>query len=287
MVLNHETGHGENTNPIIELKSTNDKHLNTKKKVKGPHVDETVFRISTLDDIASKEQLTIDDEEGNVDLIKKKILGCEVNEQAKSSQYPHVHFCKSKKKWIAKLSLYGEYFQIGAYREEGDAHGDVEKVLLHWNSELREELDAMVKEERQRHWVNRVAPILGLPISEPSCKYFGVMKRGKGFAAKIKFNNHNVIFRTRSGPLGQEVAKRDYDAISPHKKVLEEKLKGIADWNEQRKLVQEFWAGEVGCDPPNHIKRVALTQRKKAKVRRRVSMIMPKDKAAKPDIMEE
>ncbi len=178
---------------------------------------------------------------------------------------------------------YNECDCIGAtYSTQELALADVQKIRPHWD-DVKKELDEMPKGKRQQHWATRKAGLLGLAIKEPQSKYIGVIKSGKGWAALFAINSRQIYLRTHHGDGSEEAAKRDFDAISPHREELREKLKGIVGKDQQRHFVQAYWARLVGCDPPKPRKgwtrdpALAVKDKGEPRVVRR-----PKDKTLKP-----
>ena len=136
-----------------------------------------------------------------------------------------------------------------AKEDEDKAGADVAKILEHVD-ELSEELAKVEEGERARHWTRRMGEILGYALEKPQSQYKGVRKNGKGFRAVIDLNRSSYRRPTLTGPTAEEQAAREHEVIYAKRDLVKEQLQGMADRDEKRRWVQEYWAGLLGVSAP-------------------------------------
>jgi hypothetical protein len=148
------------------------------------------------------------------------------------------------------MSIKKVRYNIGYYDDEDKAGADVAKILEHVD-ELSEELAKVEEGERGRHWTRRIGEILGYKIRKPGSQYKGVMMIGKGgFRAEIYLDGTNYRRPTLNGPNAEEQAAREREVIYAKSNLVKEQLQGMADRDEKKWYVQEYWAGLLGEEPP-------------------------------------
>jgi hypothetical protein len=176
-------------------------------------------------------------------------IGDLVGREPKSSKHKGVSLHERDGKWRAQLRINKIKYHIGSYDDEDTAGADVAKMLEHVD-ELSEELAKVEEGERARHWTRRMGEILGYALEKQGSQYKGVMKNGNGFKAFIHLNGTKYYRPTLTGPNAEEQAAREHEVIYAKRDLVKEQLQGMADRDEKKWYVQEYWAGLLGEEPP-------------------------------------
>jgi len=176
-------------------------------------------------------------------------IGDLVGREPKSSKYKYVSWYEGRGKWQAHMITNKVLYHIGFYDDEDAAGADVAKILEHVD-ELSEELAKVEEGERARHWTRRMGEILGYALEKQGSKYKGVVNVYNGFRAQIGLNGTNYYRPTLRGPNAEEHAAREHEVIYAKRDLVKEQLQGMADRDEKRRWVQEYWAVLLGVSAP-------------------------------------